>query len=125
MMDAVPAWRDDRGDFRPERFLTDDGAALAPAPAGFVPFGIGTHFCLGSNLALAEMSAMLAALCDVIADGAALEVADAPTRKWAEFPILAPSDGLPATVKPAGAAAAGAAGAAAAVEEASAALRSR
>lgn len=38
-----PAFQDAPAKFRPERFLADGGAALAPQPAGFNPFGIGTR----------------------------------------------------------------------------------
>ncbi|GBF88018.1 cytochrome P450 [Raphidocelis subcapitata] len=96
-----PAWQADRGEFRPERFLTGGGSgsggsggpeSLAPQPAGFNPFGIGTRYCLGSHLALAEMGAMVAEL-GRLGGSHALEV-EQPGR-WEEFPILRPDNGLP------------------------------
>ncbi|GBF88017.1 hypothetical protein Rsub_00729 [Raphidocelis subcapitata] len=107
--DREPAWEADRGEFRPERFLTGGSGgsggpeALAPQPAGFNPFGIGTRYCLGSHLALAEMGAMVAEL-GRLAGSHALEV-EQPGR-WEEFPILRPDNGLPTrfVAKPPGAA---------------------
>jgi cytochrome P450 len=46
MAEREPAWQDSWGQFRPERFLVEPGAAggaaaLAPQPSSFNPFGIG------------------------------------------------------------------------------------
>jgi cytochrome P450 len=47
---------DQPDEFRPERFLG------RPATHDFIPFGGGTHRCLGANFALQEMRAVLSAL---------------------------------------------------------------
>lgn len=54
-----------------------------------MPFGVGQHYCLGSNLANAEMTAVLAEL----ARHYELQV-DGETG-WDDFPIKRPRNGLP------------------------------
>ena len=119
-----PAWRGDWDEFKPERFLVtaapgsgggnnssgsvsssssgvssssgeaEAAVALAPSPPTYNPFGIGVRYCLGSHLATAEMTAMVAELAREIArSGRRLEV-ERPTA-WREFPILVPDNGLP------------------------------
>jgi hypothetical protein len=110
-----PAWQADWDDFRPERFLAggaglaagEGGAgpgrdALAPVPTTFVPFGVGTRYCMGSHLAHAEMAAVAFEVARLVEAGYALEVEQ--PKAWAEFPILRPTNRLPARLVPRGAA---------------------
>ena len=98
MAEREPAWQGDAEEFKPERFLTGGGGgsnsavSLAAQPPSFNPFGIGTRYCLGSHLALAEMGAVVAEL-GRLAASHGLEV-EQPGR-WEEFPILRPDNGLP------------------------------
>ena len=45
-----PDFWDNPSEFRPERFLLDNGE-LAPRPESFLPFSAGKRVCLGENLA--------------------------------------------------------------------------
>lgn len=78
-------------DFRPERWLQPELAkSLALHQA---PFGMGAHYCLGSQLAMAELTAVLAEL----ARSYSL-TADTDTD-WPDFPIKRPANGLPCTLR--------------------------
>eukprot|EP00878_Enallax_costatus_P042042 GHUV01049000.1.p1 GENE.GHUV01049000.1~~GHUV01049000.1.p1 ORF type:complete len:182 (+),score=56.49 GHUV01049000.1:191-736(+) len=80
-----PALRDDPDAeaFKPERWLSPKTAkSLA---VNQMPWGYGQHFCLGSNLATAELTAALT----VLARGYELR-ADVDVD-WVDFPIKKPS----------------------------------
>ena len=50
-------------EFRPERFLNDDGSLVSDqASIGFFPFGIGRHLCPGRHFAVAEIKGAMATL---------------------------------------------------------------
>ncbi|KAJ7319205.1 hypothetical protein OS493_036368 [Desmophyllum pertusum] len=49
-----PAIWDEPDDFRPERFLDEDGNFVAPRPDRFLPFAAGRRYCLGEHLARLE-----------------------------------------------------------------------
>lgn len=50
----------DRGAFRPERFLNNDG----PAPYTWIPFGGGPRRCIGASFATTEMAAIIPVVLD-------------------------------------------------------------
>lgn len=54
-------WGADAGEFRPERWLADDGKSLRPEPVegSFVGFSRGTRRCLGRRFAESEYAAVL------------------------------------------------------------------
>jgi len=54
LLHSSPAIYTDPGSFIPERFLD-----VTPAPYHFLPFGGGTHRCLGASFAMMEMTAIL------------------------------------------------------------------
>jgi 26-hydroxylase len=51
-------------DFRPERFLTEDGRRVQK-PKYFIPFGAGQRMCLGDSLAEMELQLFFASLMHV------------------------------------------------------------
>ncbi|KAF8064654.1 DED1 [Scenedesmus sp. PABB004] len=91
MSAADPALRGDPGAFEPERWLD---AELARSAAQ-MPFGHGTHYCVGSQLALAELAAVIASLARRWRVDA-----DVEGLTWSAFPILRPSNGLPLRLTP-------------------------
>ena len=48
-------WGEDAHEFNPRRFTEP-----RKHPASYIPFGLGSHFCVGQNLALIEMKIVLA-----------------------------------------------------------------
>jgi cytochrome P450 len=81
--------------FRPERWLSDD-----TAPSEFVPFGHGPRYCLGANLAYAEMKVFLS----LLARNVDFELSGRNMKRvvWKHTSLIAKvKDGLPVTVWPA------------------------
>jgi cytochrome P450 len=75
----------------PEVFPDPDRFDVARTPNHHLGFGIGTHYCLGANLARAEISAMFAELMRRVPD---IEVSGEPTRwqstlvnSWKTMPV--------------------------------------
>lgn len=93
--------------FRPERWL--DPAAAQSLAQHQLPFGMGQRTCLGINLALAEMAAVLSEL------GRSYSLTADWQTEWKDFPIKRPGNGLPLRLEPRTAAASAAAAVAAAV----------
>eukprot|EP00879_Flechtneria_rotunda_P028024 GHRR01030098.1.p1 GENE.GHRR01030098.1~~GHRR01030098.1.p1 ORF type:complete len:391 (+),score=127.16 GHRR01030098.1:664-1836(+) len=87
MSDSDPAVAADKQSFRPERWL--DPANARSLAQHQMPFGVGQHYCIGSNLAQAEMTAFVAQ----IALHYSIEVES--NTKWNAFPLLQPDNGLP------------------------------
>eukprot|EP00878_Enallax_costatus_P016211 GHUV01017004.1.p1 GENE.GHUV01017004.1~~GHUV01017004.1.p1 ORF type:complete len:388 (+),score=77.49 GHUV01017004.1:1042-2205(+) len=85
-----PAVSPDPEQFKPERWLDPKNAknyALHQAP-----FGMGLHYCLGSQLAQAELTAILTEVArnyDIVAE---------VDTEWVDFPIKRPTNGLPCKV---------------------------
>ncbi|KAF6251874.1 cytochrome P450 [Scenedesmus sp. NREL 46B-D3] len=78
-------------DFRPERWLEAEHAkSLALHQA---PFGMGAHYCLGSHLAMAELTAVLSEL------GRSYSMTADTNTDWQDFPIKRPTNGLPCTLQ--------------------------
>lgn len=85
-----PAVAPSKDTFDPDRWLNPDNAkTLALHQA---PFGMGLHYCLGSQLAQAELTAVLTEVARSY-----IVVADVDT-KWVDFPIKRPTNGLPCKV---------------------------
>ncbi|KAJ7319209.1 hypothetical protein OS493_036372 [Desmophyllum pertusum] len=57
-----PAIWDDPNNFRPERFLDEDGNFAPPRAERFLPFAAGRRACIGENLARTELFLVLARL---------------------------------------------------------------
>lgn len=84
LMHSSPELYDQPDEFRPERFIG------RPAVPYFLPFGGGTHRCLGANFALQEMRVALAILLATVD----LEPADPrPEPAKASGPMLIPARG--------------------------------
>lgn len=80
---ADPAVSEDSEEFKPERWLDPKHAKSLAVHQ--LPFGAGQHYCLGSHLATAELTAAVA----VLARGYELQ-ADMHVV-WVDFPIKKPS----------------------------------
>jgi cytochrome P450 len=79
--------------FRPERFLDQ------PVPSyALIPFGGGTHRCIGASFAMMEMKAVLSEMLDAVE---LLPVNDKPERavRWRNITVM-PSRGARAIVRP-------------------------
>ncbi|GKT67738.1 cytochrome P450 pisatin [Colletotrichum tofieldiae] len=50
---------EDADQFRPERWLIDDGAKLSVMNRNWIPFGLGSRTCLGKNVSILEMSKLI------------------------------------------------------------------
>lgn len=88
--DSDPAVSPSRDAFMPERWL--DAANAKTLAAHQHPFGLGQHYCVGSQLAQAEMMALLTEVArsyDVVAE---------VDTEWVDFPIKRPANGLPCKV---------------------------
>lgn len=103
MSDSDPALQasGDAGVFRPGRWLESTEAAKSLAHHQ-LPFGAGQRTCLGINLALGEMTVLLAELGRSytlqgagLAGGSDDAAAATHPARWKSFPILQPTDGLP------------------------------
>ena len=75
----------------PEVFPDPDRFDVGRRPNHHLGFGIGTHYCLGANLARAEISAMFDELMRRVPD---IEVSGEPTRwhstlvnSWKTMPV--------------------------------------
>jgi len=86
---ADPAVAGDAEQLRPERWL--DPTNTKSLQQHQLPFGVGQHYCVGSHLALAELTAVLAEV------GRSWQVLleDNQDTEWLDFPIKRPSNGLP------------------------------
>lgn len=94
--DADPTVKGSESTFAPERWLSGaGGVGSKPTSSGQYPFGMGTHYCIGSNLALTEMSCVIAELAQKY-DLAA----DVEGVTWRDFPVKIPSNGLPVRLTP-------------------------
>lgn len=90
---ADPAVAGDAEQLRPERWL--DPANTKSLQQHQLPFGVGQHYCVGSNLAMAELTAVLAEV------GRSWQVSlDDQDVEWLDFPIKRPSNGLPIRLQP-------------------------
>lgn len=49
----------DPDEFKPERFLDENGGFITQKNAAFIPFGIGKRICLGEKLALNNLFMVL------------------------------------------------------------------
>lgn len=58
-------WKD-AGEFRPERFLEGGDATSTKEGLKWVPFGYGSHTCLGMNFSYAEQRVFLSMLCKLL-----------------------------------------------------------
>ncbi len=84
---------DDPLSFRPERWATGSGGDT-PGPSEFLPFGGGRHRCVGSAMAVTEITVMLARLL------ARIDVRLPPRQIRATgFASMRPRDGLPVVVR--------------------------
>jgi len=79
---------DMRAGFRPERWLNEETRPTTE----WMPFGAGHRFCLGHNLAIAEMRTFLAVMARKVK--AFDLVTDVDKVKWKEGVILTPKDGV-------------------------------
>lgn len=52
-------WGADAGEYRPERWLEEDGAAQKAGPYSYMPFSRGPRDCIGSRFALLEAKTIL------------------------------------------------------------------
>uniref|UniRef100_A0A7S1ZR49 Cytochrome P450 n=1 Tax=Trieres chinensis TaxID=1514140 RepID=A0A7S1ZR49_TRICV len=77
-----------RSGFKPERWMD---SATRPT-SEFIPFGAGHRFCLGHNLAMAEMKTFLAVMARKVRSFDL--VSDADKMKWKEGIICTPKDGV-------------------------------
>eukprot|EP00879_Flechtneria_rotunda_P003605 GHRR01003841.1.p1 GENE.GHRR01003841.1~~GHRR01003841.1.p1 ORF type:complete len:402 (+),score=99.42 GHRR01003841.1:454-1659(+) len=89
---ADPAVATDAEEFRPERWL--DQANSKTLSQYQLPFGIGQHYCVGSHLAQAELTAVISEL----ASGYKPTVD--PDVEWVDFPIKQPKNGLLCKLEP-------------------------
>lgn len=78
-------WPDDTR-FNPDRFLTEAGMENG----GYIPFGMGSHFCVGNILAVVTLKIMLS----ILARDFDFEVENV-NPKLSIFPVSEPLDGLP------------------------------
>ena len=89
-------WGKDCEEFRPERWLREDGTFQPESPAKYPVFHVGPRMCLGKEMAYIQMKSIVACVLeelDVAVDGAYRP------RKVASL-TLRMADGLPVTVKP-------------------------
>jgi cytochrome P450 len=80
--------------FRPERFLGDQGGRVSDY--GYVPFGGGAHRCLGASLAMLELELAL----EAIVMGVELSPAGPPAVAKRRGVILEPDNGGRVVVRP-------------------------
>lgn len=89
----MPEVYEDPHSFRPERWITPDGALRRMAPHEFMPFGGGAHRCIGSVMARTQLNVLLARIL------AAPTYTVVPQRLRATgFAAMRPRDGLRVTV---------------------------
>uniref|UniRef100_A0ACD5TAX7 Uncharacterized protein n=1 Tax=Avena sativa TaxID=4498 RepID=A0ACD5TAX7_AVESA len=56
-------WGQDCRDFRPDRWITEDGSKLRHVPSyKFMPFNTGPRACIGKNIAVAQITAIAATI---------------------------------------------------------------
>ena len=80
--------------FQPERWLSPE-----TKPGEFLPFGTGAHFCLGYNLAYAEMKIFLAMAARKMNFELSGSAAKEPVEWQAKFSFISKQlDGVPMTV---------------------------
>ncbi|MEQ3550351.1 cytochrome P450 [Pseudonocardia nematodicida] len=89
-----PAVWDRATTFLPDRWDPDGPLYRRPEPGAFIPFGGGPHRCLGAQLAVAELTVLLARL--VVRTE--LDPVPAPVRLTG-FLAMQPKDGVPAVVR--------------------------
>ena len=83
-------WMPDGSEFRPERFLQEGW----DENAGFMPWGLGPHFCLGKVVAMTEAKVLLA----VLARNYRVEVQNT-SPETGGYGLPRPADGMPVTVE--------------------------
>ena len=87
-----PALFEDPNSFQPERFL--DGPTLRPVdPFAWVPFGRGSHMCMGTHLALLEVKALFVPLLRLFD----LELSTKREPTLQHVPLVRPRGRLPIT----------------------------
>ncbi|KAJ1534480.1 hypothetical protein HK096_003833 [Nowakowskiella sp. JEL0078] len=52
-------WGEDANEFKPERWINNDGTSFIPVAGSYVPFGDGQMMCIGQKMALIETKVML------------------------------------------------------------------
>lgn len=85
--------------FKPERWLDEE---TRPKDGDYIPFGSGPRFCLGYNLAMAEMKLFLATMArNLDFDLVGVNADNVDDIKWKRSDLIAvPSDGVAISVRP-------------------------
>ena len=89
-------WGEDCEEFRPERWLREDGTFQPESPAKYPVFHVGPRMCLGKEMAYIQMKSIVAGVLEE------LDVAGDGAYRPRQVPSLTlrMADGLPVIVKP-------------------------